>query len=84
MDDKSGKFNTLLAKTKDNVIRLKDNASQKITKIVDENRKNKEEKDFKKLHPLFENDISGSSLQKERVIRIVNYDSRLENKVCKG
>ena len=84
MDDKSGKFNSLLAKTKDNVIRLKDNASQKITKIVDENRKNKEEKDFKKLHPLFENEISASSLQKERIIRVVNYDSRLENKVCKG
>lgn len=40
--------------------------------------------DFKKFAPIFERDISEDELLTERVIRIVNYDARLENEVCKN
>jgi len=39
--------------------------------------------DLKKYSPIFREDISNGELLDERIIRIVNYDSRLENETCK-
>lgn len=84
MEDKSNKFKTLLKDAQNKTGRLKEYASQKITDIVDKNKMNREEKDKKKLNPLFENDLFTANLLDERIIRVVNYDSRQENEVCKG
>ena len=43
----------------------------------------KRQDDLIKLAPIFKDDISNSELLTERVIRVVNYDSRLENEVCR-
>ena len=43
----------------------------------------KKEDDFKKLMPIFKEDLSDDFLSTERVIRFVNYDSRLNNESYK-
>lgn len=43
----------------------------------------KRQNDFINLSPIFKEDISNNELLTERVIRVVNYDARLENEVCK-
>lgn len=69
---------------KSTAIQLKDDAMAKQAehKIAVAEKKRKE--DFINLAPIFKEDISNNELLTERVIRIVNYDARLENEVCKG
>ena len=43
----------------------------------------KRQDDLVKLAPIFIDDINRNNIFEKRVIRIVNYDSRLENEVCK-
>lgn len=43
----------------------------------------KRQEDYINLAPIFKENISNNELLTERVIRIVNYDTRLENEVCK-
>ena len=56
--------------------------------VFNENRKieqesKKKEDDLRKLMPIFKKDLSDDFLSTERVIRFVNYDSRLDNELYK-
>ena len=42
------------------------------------------QKKLEKYLPIFEGDIDRDSFRHERVIRVVNYDSRLDKELCKG
>ena len=54
-------------------------------KLVEEKyEKMKYEYDLKTLRPIFENDLSPDLYSNSTVIRIVNYDKRMENDVCQG
>lgn len=68
---------------KSTAIQLKDDAMAKQAerKIIAAEKKRQD--DLIKLAPIFKDDISNNELLTERVIRIVNYDPRLENDVCR-
>ena len=65
-------------------IQLKDDAIAKQAERKITAAEKKRQDDLIKLSPIFKDDIDNNELLTERVIRIVNYDSRLENDVCKG
>lgn len=65
-------------------IQLKDDAIAKQAEHKITVAEKKRHEDFINLAPIFKEDISNNELLTERVIRIVNYDARLENEVCKG
>ena len=80
----SEKANTAADGIKDTAMQLKDNVLEKKAEhkiIVAEK---KRQGDLIKLAPIFKEDISDDKLLTERVIRIVNYNARLENDVCKS
>lgn len=69
---------------KNTAIKLKNEAitKQSARKLSIAERKRIE--DLKKYSPIFKDDFANGELLSERFIRIVNYDPRLENDVCKG
>lgn len=69
---------------KNTAIQLKDDAMAKQAERKITAAEKKRQDDLVKLAPIFKDDISNNELLTERVIRIVNYDPRLENDVCKG
>lgn len=69
---------------KSTAIQLKDDAIAKQAERKITAAEKKRQDDLIKLSPIFKDDIDNNELLTERVIRIVNYDSRLENDVCKG
>jgi len=69
---------------KSTAIQLKDDAMAKQAERKITAAEKKRQDDLIKLSPIFKDDIANNELLTERVIRIVNYDSRLENDVCKG
>lgn len=69
---------------KSTAIQLKDDAIAKQAEHKITVAEKKRHEDFINLAPIFKEDISNNELLTERVIRIVNYDPRLENEVCKG
>lgn len=69
---------------KSTAIQLKDDAMAKQTERKITAAEKKRQDDLIKLSPIFKDDIANNELLTERVIRIVNYDPRLENDVCKG
>ena len=68
---------------KSTAIQLKDDALAKQAERKITVAEKKRQDDLIKLAPIFKEDISNNELLTERVIRIVNYDPRLENDVCK-
>lgn len=68
---------------KSTAIQLKDDAIAKQAKHKITVAEKKRQDDLINLAPIFKEDISNNELLSERVIRIVNYDIRLENEVCK-
>ena len=82
-DKVSEKAASAAEEVKSTAIQFKDDAKVKQAehKITAEEKKRQD--DLIKLAPIFKEDISNNELLTERVIRIVNYDSRLENSVCK-
>lgn len=69
---------------KNTAIQLKDDAMAKQAERKITAAEKKRQDDLIKLSPIFKDDIANNELLTERVIRIVNYDPRLENDVCKG
>lgn len=69
---------------KSTAIQLKDDAMAKQAERKITAAEKKRQDDLIKLSPIFKDDIANNELLTERVIRIVNYDPRLENDVCKG
>ena len=69
---------------KSTAIQLKDDAKAKQAEHKIAVAEKKRQDDLINLAPIFKEDISNNELLNERVIRIVNYDARLENEVCKG
>lgn len=69
---------------KNTAIQLKDNALAKQAERKITAAEKKRQDDFIKFSPIFKDDIAHNELLTERVIRIVNYDPRLEHDVCKG
>jgi hypothetical protein len=69
---------------KNTAVQLKDNAIAKQAEHKILAAEKKRQNDLINLAPIFKEDISNNELLTERVIRIVNYDARLENDVCKG
>lgn len=68
---------------KSTAIQLKDDAIAKQAEHKITVAEKKRQDDLINLAPIFKDDISNNELLNERVIRIVNYDARLENEVCK-
>lgn len=68
---------------KSTAIQLKDDAMAKQAELRITAAEKKRQDDLIKLAPIFKDDISNNELLTERVIRIVNYDPRLENDVCR-
>lgn len=64
-------------------IKIKDNATAKQTERKENIAEKKKLKDIKKYSPIFKEDFINGDILTERFIRIVNYDSRLENETCK-
>lgn len=69
---------------KNTAIQLKDDAMAKQAERKITAAEKKRQDDLIKLSPIFKDDIANNELLTERVIRIVNYDPRLENDVCQG
>lgn len=69
---------------KNTAIALKDEAAVRQSERRIAAAEKKKRDDLIRLAPIFREDIAGNALLTERVIRIVNYDARLENEVCKG
>ena len=69
---------------KSTAIQLKDEAKAKQSQRKISIAEKKRQEDFINLAPIFKEDISNDELLTQRVIRIVNYDARLENDVCKN
>lgn len=82
--NENNRFNGVLDRAKDIAIRIRDDANEKqaIRKanIAEKRRLD----DIKKYSPIFKDDVANGELKHERFIRIVNYDSRLENETCKN
>lgn len=68
---------------KTNVAKIKDDAVAKQIERRLSNAEKKKLNDIKKYSPIFKEDVENGELLSERFIRIVNYDSRLENETCK-
>lgn len=68
---------------KNTAIQLKDDAMAKQAEHKIAVAEKKRQDDLINLAPIFKKDISNEELLNERIIRIVNYDARLENEVCK-
>lgn len=68
---------------KSNVAKMKDDAIAKQTERRSSIAEKKKLNDIKKYSPIFKEDVANGELLSERFIRIVNYDSRLENEACK-
>ncbi len=68
---------------KSTAIKIKDDATAKQTEIKASLADKKREEDIKKYSPIFKEDVENGEILSERVIRIVNYDARLENETCK-
>ena len=69
---------------KSTAIQLKDDAIAKQAEHKITVAEKKRQNDLINLSPIFKEDISNNELLNERVIRIVNYDARLENEMCKN
>ncbi len=69
---------------KNAVSKRKDNALAKIAERKNAVAEKKRQETLDKLLPIFADELTPDLLHHERVIRIVNYDARLENEVCKG
>lgn len=69
---------------KSTAVQLKDDAlaKQAENKVLAAERK--KQNDFDRLCPIFDSDLTPDSFQFERIIRVANYDARLENEVCEG
>ncbi len=68
---------------KSSAIQIKDDAKKKHLAIKERVEERVRLEDIKKYNPIFKEDVENGELLDERVIRIVNYDARLENKTCK-
>ena len=68
---------------KSTAIKIKDNAAARQAEIKENIADKKRAEDIKKYSPIFMEDVANGELLSERVIRIVNYDARLENDTCK-
>ena len=68
---------------KSTAIKIKDNAAARQAEIKENIADKKRTEDMKKYSPIFAEDVANGELLSERVIRIVNYDARLENDTCK-
>lgn len=74
---------TTAEEVKQTATKIKDNAISKQAERKLSIAEKKKLDDIKKYFPIFKKDIANGELLSERFIRIVNYDSRLENEVCK-
>lgn len=79
----SEKAATAAEEIKNTAIQVKDDAIAKQAEHRTAAAEKKKQEDFINLAPIFKEDIANNELLSERVIRIVNYDARLENEVCK-
>lgn len=68
---------------KSTAIKIKDTAAARQAEIKENIADKKRAEDIKKYSPIFADDVANGELLSERVIRIVNYDARLENDTCK-
>lgn len=69
---------------KNTALRIKEDAIAKQEERKINHAEKKKLDDLKKYAPIFKEDIENGELLLERFIRIVNYDSRLENENCEG
>lgn len=83
----AGQVSEMAANTAEGVkttaLKIKDDAVAKQTERKISLAEKKRLGDLKKYSPIFKEDVANGELLLERFIRIVNYDTRLENEACK-
>ena len=83
----AGQVSGMAANTAEGVkttaLKIKDDAVAKQTERKISLAEKKRLGDLKKYSPIFKEDVANGELLLERFIRIVNYDTRLENEACK-